>query len=96
MRKVVGVLGLDQLDGYIYHMVHFDNLRNIFQRRALLSKEGVMQEAIEYQSIAYENVQNLTRLYPIEVEKCRLQAWQGIIVQEFFPYRAQKATYKKW
>ena len=23
------------LDGYIYHMVHFDNLRNIFQRRAL-------------------------------------------------------------
>ena len=47
------------LDGYIYHMVHFDNLRNIFQRRALLSKEKVLQEKIPYRSIAYEEVQTL-------------------------------------
>ncbi|MHB8595902.1 MAG: DUF4433 domain-containing protein [Ktedonobacteraceae bacterium] len=49
----------DYLDGYIYHMVHFDNLRNIFQRRAILSKESVMQEVVKYQSIAYEEVQGL-------------------------------------
>ena len=47
------------LDGYIYHMVRFDNLRSIFKRRAILSKESVIQEVIEYQSIAYEEVQNL-------------------------------------
>lgn len=52
------------LDGYIYHMVHFDNLRNIFQRRALLSKEKVLQEKISYRSIAYEEVQTLRdRIY---------------------------------
>lgn len=53
------MLNVDYLVGSIYHMVHFDNLLRIFQRRALLSKERVIQEAIEYQSIAYENVQNL-------------------------------------
>lgn len=52
------------LDGYIYHMVHFDNLRSIFQRRALLSKEKVLQEKIPYHSIAYEEVQTLRdRIY---------------------------------
>ncbi|MDQ6660797.1 MAG: DUF4433 domain-containing protein, partial [Chloroflexota bacterium] len=47
------------LDGSIYHMVHFDNLNKIFERRALLSKKSVIQEKITYQSIAYETVQNL-------------------------------------
>jgi hypothetical protein len=50
---------VDYLVGSIYHMVHFDNLQSIFRRRALLSKERVLEEAIEYQSIAYENVQSL-------------------------------------
>jgi ssDNA thymidine ADP-ribosyltransferase, DarT len=50
---------VDYLVGSIYHMVHFDNLQSILQRRALLSKERVLEEAIEYQSIAYENVQSL-------------------------------------
>jgi Uma2 family endonuclease len=36
------------------------------------------------------------RLYPIEVETTSLRAWQCIIVQEFFRYRAEKATYKKF
>ena len=40
-------------------MVHFDNLRSIFQRRAILSKESVVQELTAYQSIAYEEVQSL-------------------------------------
>ncbi len=50
---------LHHLDGSIYHMVHFDNLQHIFWRRALLSKEKVLQEKVVYHSIAYENVQSL-------------------------------------
>ena len=50
---------MDHLNGYIYHMVHFKNLQNIFLRRAILSKEMVKKEAIGYQSIASEEVQNL-------------------------------------
>ncbi len=51
--------GVDYLVGSIYHMVHFNNLQNIFQRRALLSKERIIQERISSQSIAFEEVQNL-------------------------------------
>ncbi len=51
--------GVDYLAGSIYHMIHFNNLQSIFQRRALLSKERVIQEKINYQSIAFEEVQNL-------------------------------------
>lgn len=61
---------MDYLAGYIYHMVHFDNLQSIFQRRALLSKERVVQEGIEYQSIAFEEVQNLRgRIFIWDVSK---------------------------
>src|SRR5216683_1076070 len=51
--------GVDYLVGSIYHMVHFNNLQNIFQRRALLSKERIIQERISFQSIANDEVQNL-------------------------------------
>jgi len=50
---------IDYLAGSTYHMVHFNNLQSIFQSRALLSKERIIQEAINYQSIAFEEVQNL-------------------------------------
>ncbi len=50
---------VDYLSGYIYHMVHLKNLQSIFQRKAILSKKLVMKEAIEYQSIAFEEVQSL-------------------------------------
>jgi len=40
-------------------MVHIKNLQNILLRRAILSKEMVKKEGIEYQSIAFEEVQNL-------------------------------------
>ena len=60
MRKVHGVVpNIDYLDGCIYHMVHFENLPGIFQRRALLSREKILQENISYRSIAYEEIQNL-------------------------------------
>ena len=49
----------DYLDGSVYHMVHFENLRNIFQRRAFLAQEKVLQEDIHYRSIAFEEVQGL-------------------------------------
>ena len=55
---------MNSLDGYVYHMVHFDNLRNIFQRRALLSKEKVLQEKIHHHSIANDEVQGFRdRIY---------------------------------
>ncbi len=53
------MLEVDYLSGYIYHMVHFKNLQNVFQRRAILSKEKVLQEKIHYHSIAWEDVQGL-------------------------------------
>jgi len=40
-------------------MVRFSNLGSILQRRALLSKEKVQSEGIEYDSIAEESVQDL-------------------------------------
>lgn len=53
------IQGMDFLTGDIYHMIHFNNLHNILERRALLSKENVILEAIAYRSIAFEDVQNL-------------------------------------
>jgi len=53
---------IDYLNGYIYHMVHFANLQNIFLRRALLSKEKVLQEQIRYHSIANDEVQGFRDL----------------------------------
>ena len=50
---------MEYINGYVYHMVHFDNLENIFLRRALLSKEKVAQEGTTYYSIAYDDVQGL-------------------------------------
>ena len=50
---------MEYLDGNLYHMVHFDNLKSIFLRRALLSKEKIAQERTTYYSIAYDDVQGL-------------------------------------
>ncbi len=49
----------EYLIGSIYHMVHFDTLKSIVQRRAILSKEKVSQEQASYRSIAYDSVQSL-------------------------------------
>lgn len=50
---------MNYLDGYVYHMAHFDTLKSIFLRQAILSKEKVLQEQLSYQSIANDEVQNL-------------------------------------
>ena len=56
--------GINYLDGSIYHMVHFDNLKHIFERRAILSKTKVISERIIYLSIANDDVQDIRdRIY---------------------------------
>jgi ssDNA thymidine ADP-ribosyltransferase, DarT len=47
------------LNGYIYHMVHIDNLPSIFRLGALLSKEVLKQVKIDPRSIAHETVQDI-------------------------------------
>lgn len=62
--------GINYLEGSIYHMVHYDNLANIFRRRALLSKEKVLDEKIAYRSIANDEVQGLRdRIFIWDVSK---------------------------
>lgn len=46
------------LNGYIYHMVHINNLPSIFRQGALLSKEMLSQKNIKPHSIAYDSVQD--------------------------------------
>lgn len=50
---------IDYLNGFVYHMVHYENLRNVFRRGALLAKERLVQEMIRPRSIANDEVQNL-------------------------------------
>lgn len=66
--------GIDYLNGSIYHMVHFENLTNIFRRRALLSKLKVLEEQINYRSIAFEEVQSLRdRVYVRDIFEGRIR-----------------------
>jgi ssDNA thymidine ADP-ribosyltransferase, DarT len=66
--------GINYLDGSIYHMVHFDNLKYIFKRRALLSKLKVLEEDINYHSIAFEDVQGLRdRVYVRDISEQRIR-----------------------
>lgn len=68
------------LDGYIYHMVHFDNLRNIFQRRAILSKQKVFQERIHYHSIANDEVQWFRdRIYIWDVSRQKFRSLHSYV-----------------
>ena len=74
------MLNVDHLSGSIYHMVHFENLQYIFQRRAILSKEKVLQEGISYQSIAYENVQSLRdRVYVWDFSEQRFRTLHSYV-----------------
>jgi hypothetical protein len=52
------MLHVNYLDGFIYHMVHVDNLRSIFQCKALLSKEILKSKRVDSRSIAYDSVQS--------------------------------------
>src|SRR5690349_19324669 len=55
---------INYLDGSIYHMVHYDNLRHIFERRAILCQVKVLSEDITYLSIANDDVQDIRdRIY---------------------------------
>jgi hypothetical protein len=52
---------VDYLDGYMYHMSHFENLRSILKSGALLSQQELDKNRIKRRSIANPEVQNLRR-----------------------------------
>jgi hypothetical protein len=84
----VGVSSINYLAGSVYHMVHFENLRNIFQRRAFLAQEKVLQEEIPYSSIASEEVQGLRdRVYVWDYVKNRYRR-----LHSYFPLYFAKHT----
>jgi ssDNA thymidine ADP-ribosyltransferase, DarT len=56
-RKVMQ--NVNYLDGFIYHMVHVNNIHNIFSQKALLSQKLLRQRKIDPQSIAINSVQGL-------------------------------------
>lgn len=49
------------LDGCMYHMSHFENLRNILNSGALLSQKELESRKIKWHSIANREVQDLRR-----------------------------------
>jgi hypothetical protein len=58
----------DHLQGYIYHMTHFDNLSNIFMQGAILSKNMLVERNLNERSIANSSVQGLRdRIFVQEV-----------------------------
>jgi hypothetical protein len=84
----VDVPNIDHLNGSVYHMVHFENLHNIFQRRAFLAQEKVFQEDIRYRSIAFEEVQGLRdRIYVWDNVKQRYRK-----LHSYFPLYFAKRT----
>lgn len=65
---------MNYLDGSIYHMAHFDTSKEIFERRAILSKIKVLEEDINYRSIAFEDVQGLRdRIYVRDTVERRIR-----------------------
>jgi hypothetical protein len=77
-----------RLNDRIYHMVHFDNLENIFARRTLLSKHALEQEGIKLRSIALDSVQKLRE---------RIFIWDALInrfrpLHSFVPFYFAKRT----
>lgn len=68
------------LDGFIYHMVHYDNLRGIFQRRAILSKRRVEEENLSYRTIANDEVQDIRdRIYVWDFTKRRYRSLHSYV-----------------
>lgn len=51
----------DILDGYMYHMSHIENLREILNARALLSQKELESRKINPRSIANQEVQDLRK-----------------------------------
>ncbi len=70
----------DHLSGYIYHMVHVNNLSSIFRQGALLSKEMLSQKGIDPHSIAYESVQDLRdRIFIWDVSRQRYRSLHNYV-----------------
>ena len=60
-KGAVRKLNIDYLDGCMYHMSHFNNLRSILKSGSLLSQQELDSKKIKSHSIANSEVQNLRR-----------------------------------
>lgn len=77
---------VNYLDGFIYHMVHVDNLRGIFQYKALLSKEMLESKGVVPRSIAYDSVQNLRdRIFIVDFYEHRWRNLHSYVPFYFSP-----------
>ena len=58
------------LEGYVYHMMHFETLKNVLRTRSFLSKKGVFAKNFATRSIANGEVQGLRdRVYIRDMSK---------------------------
>lgn len=76
------------LEGEIYCMEPFRNLESILRKQAILSKEKVLSEKLEYTSIAEESVQKLRRR--IYIRDSLEKRWRP--VHSYVPFYFAKRT----
>lgn len=79
---------IDRLGENIYHMVHFKNVASILRRRAILSKNRMEAEHVDYFSIANDDVQDLRE---------RIFIWDHLInelrpLHDYVPFYFAKRT----
>ena len=80
------MLNENYLDGYIYHMTHFDNLRSILKSGTLLSQQELNSQSLGARSIANYEVQNLRkRIYVWEPSENRYRALHSYVPFYFTP-----------
>ncbi|MEO8953119.1 MAG: DUF4433 domain-containing protein [Ktedonobacteraceae bacterium] len=87
MEDVRKVLNEKYLDGYVYHMTHFENLRDILKSSALLSQQELDKKGIRSRSIANQEVQNLRRrIYVWSIPEKRYRPLHSYVPFYFTPY----------
>jgi len=71
---------MNRLKGSIYHIVHFDNLKSIFTRGGLLSREKLFEERRTFRSIANDEVQSLRdRILILDVVVSRFRSLHNYV-----------------
>lgn len=75
------------LNGHMYHMTHFDNLRGILKSGALLSQHELDKRRIGLRSIANQEVQNLRkRIYIWSIPEKRFRPLHSYVPFYFTPH----------
>ena len=78
---------MDHLNGYMYHMSHFNNLRSILEEGALLSQENLDKKNVKVRSIANQEVQNLRkRIYVWSFSENRYRPLHSYVPFYFAPH----------